>query len=71
MFLRKDQKRRRTRAEATEIIEKSLTEDPIELEKGDLPAIILAAIIVFMPFILAFGGALLLLWWLIFYVVGG
>ena len=36
-----------------------------EMEKGDLPAIIIAAIVVFAPFILVLTGVLLLLSWLI------
>ena len=62
---------RMTRAEADAIIEKAKTEAPLELEKGDLGAMIVAAIIVFMPFILLFSGVMLLAWWLVFGVLGG
>ena len=36
-----------------------------EMEKSDLPAIIIAAIIIFAPFVLVLTGVLLLLSWLI------
>ena len=68
MFVKK--RRKMTSEEADAIIERSKTEEPIELEKGDIPAMILAAIIVFLPFILALGTAMLILWWFIFSVWG-
>ncbi|MCL2752917.1 MAG: hypothetical protein FWE44_02065 [Defluviitaleaceae bacterium] len=68
MFLRKDQKKRMTRQEANEILERAKKEEPLELEKGDMTAIILAALKVFVPFILLFAGAMLLIWWLIMFV---
>ena len=70
MFLGK-LKRKMTREEADAIIERAKTEEPLELEKGDLKAMLLAAIIVFVPFILLFVGAFALLWWFIFRVWGG
>jgi len=60
-----------TLAEADAIIERSKTEPPLELEKGDLKAIFLAAIIVFVPFLLVFFGALVFLFWLFLRVAGG
>jgi len=69
MFLSKKHKRpKMTREEADAIIERSKTEEPLELEKGDIKAMILAAFIVFLPFVLAFSGALGLLYWFIFHV---
>ncbi|MCL2363904.1 MAG: hypothetical protein FWC71_04490 [Defluviitaleaceae bacterium] len=59
-LLPRNMKKRMTREEANEIIERSKEEEPLELEKGDLKAIILAAIIVFVPFVLILAGALLL-----------
>jgi len=59
-----------TREDANNIIEKAKTEEPLELEKGDLKAMFLAAIIVFLPFILIFAGALGLLYWFIFNIWG-
>ena len=64
-------RKRMTAAEAQSIWERSRNEEPLELEKNDLKAIILAALIVFIPFVLAFGGMLLLVWWFIIYVWGG
>ena len=71
MLLPKKMKRKFTRKDADEIIERSKTEAPLELEKGDIPAMILAAIMVFLPFVLALGGAMILLWLFIFFVWGG
>jgi len=68
MFLRKDQKKRMTREQANEILERAKTEEPLDLEKGDMMAIILAALKVFVPFILLFAGAILFVWWLIVFV---
>jgi len=70
MFLRKSQKRKMTAAEADAIFEKAKTEEPLELEKGDIPAMILAALIVFLPFILVLSGAMVFLWWFITSVWG-
>jgi len=67
MFLPKKMKRpRMTSEEAAQIMEKAKTEAPLELEKGDIKAMIIAATIVFMPFILVFCGVLYLLYWFIF-----
>jgi len=72
MFLSKKHKRpKMTREEADAIIEKSRSEEPLELEKGDMPAIIIAVTKVFLPFVLAMGGSLFFVWWLIFHVIGG
>jgi len=65
MFLRKDQKKRMTRQEADAILERARHEEPLELEKGDMTAIILAAFKVFIPIILLFAGGMALLMWLI------
>ena len=69
MFLGK-LKKRFTREDADAIIKKAETEESLELEKGDMLAIILAAITVFAPFVLALGGAMVLLWWFIMNVWG-
>jgi len=69
MFLGK-LKRKMTREEADAIIERAKTEAPLELEKGDLKAMMLAAFIVFVPFLLAFVGAFVLLYLFIFRVWG-
>jgi hypothetical protein len=72
MFLSKKLKRpAMTREEADAIINKAKTEEPLQLEKGDIPAMIFAALIVFLPFVLAIGGSMVLLWFLIFYMWGG
>jgi len=71
MLLSNKMRRKFTRKEADEIIERAKTEAPLELEKGDIPAMILAALMVFVPFTLALGGGLLLLWVFIFFVLGG
>ena len=68
MFLGKLKRPKMTREEANAIIERSKTEEPLNLEKGDLLAMVLAAIKVFLPFVLAIGGSLIFLWWLIFHV---
>jgi len=69
MFLSKKMKRSRmTREEANAIIEKSKTEAPLELEENDLKAMIIAAIVVFAPFVLAFAGVFYFLYWFIFNV---
>jgi len=71
LFSNKQKRKRMTREEADAIIERSKKEAPLELEKGDLKAMFIAAIIVFLPFILFFAGTMGLLWWLIFRVWGG
>ena len=71
MFLGKLKRKKMTREEANAIIKRAKTEEPLELEKGDLLAMVLAAIIVFVPFILVFSGVLVLAWWFIFRVWGG
>lgn len=42
--------------------EKAYREEKIELEKGDLPAMILSGLLVFGPIFLALGGLLALFW---------
>jgi len=71
LFLNSRKRKGMTREEADAIINKSKTEAPLELEKGDLPAILMAAFIVFVPFLLAFGAAFGIVWWLMFRVIGG
>jgi len=72
MFLSRKLKRpKMTSEEMDAIIERAKTEPPLELEKGDLKAMIIAAFIVFFPFVLVFSGSLILIYWLIFYVWGG
>jgi len=71
MFLGKLKRSKMTRDEADAIFEKAKTEEPLELEKNDLKAMIIAAIIVFVPFILLFSGVLFFAWWFFFRVWGG
>jgi uncharacterized membrane protein len=72
MFLPKKMKRSRmTSEEAKAIMERAKTEAPLELEKGDLTAMILAAFVVFMPVVLLFCGALYFAYWFLFNVWGG
>lgn len=59
-----------TKEEANAIIQRAQTEEPLDLEKGDFAAMIIAALMVFLPFLLALSGSLLLLWWLLFHVLG-
>ena len=70
MFLGK-RKRKMTREEMDAIVERSKAEKPLELEKGDRLAMVMAAFIVFVPVVLAIVGALVGVWWFIFYVWGG
>ena len=70
MFLGKNKRRKMTRAEMDAIIEKSKTEKPLELEKGDRLAMFMAALIVFVPVVLALVGALVFVWWFVFHVWG-
>ena len=73
MFLPKRFKRspQVIRDEADAIIERAKTEPPLELEKGDLKAMFLAGLVVFVPFLLALIVPILLLYWFIFNVWGG
>ena len=59
MFSRKDRKR----INIKEIEDRTKNEEPLELEKGDLKAIVLAAFATLMPIALAMGGAMLLVYW--------
>ena len=45
--------------------EKKFAQVRPELEKNDLPAMVIAALIVFMPYVLAIIGVLLLIAWLL------
>jgi hypothetical protein len=45
--------------------EKNFAQVKPELEKGDLPAMVIAALITFMPYVLAIIGLLLLFAWLL------
>jgi len=65
MFLGK-LKKRFTREDADAIIERAKTEAPLELEKGDLPAMLIAAFLVFAPFVLAFAGVFIIVWFIFF-----
>ena len=44
---------------------KARSEDPLELEKSDLPAIIIAALITFIPVFLFLAALLLGMWWVL------
>ena len=68
MFGGGHKRRKMTREEADAIIERSKTEEPLELEKGDRLAMFIAAVIVFAPVVLAIVGVLALSWWIIFHV---
>ena len=71
MFLSKKLKRKRmTFEEANAIIERSKTEEPLELEKGDKLAMFFAGLIVFVPFILLFIGVFVGLYFFIFRIWG-
>ena len=52
------------RAEAEKTLNRVKNEDELDLEKGDLKAIIIAAFITFVPVLLVFIVPLLLLYWL-------
>lgn len=71
MFLSRKMKRKFTREEADAIIEKAKTEEPLQLEKNDLKAIMLAAAIVFVPFVLVFVGVMGLMFMFISRIWGG
>ena len=45
--------------------EKNFAQVKPELEKGDVPAMVIAALITFMPFVLTIVGFLLLIAWLL------
>ena len=62
MFLRKNQKRS---LDVDAVLKQARDEDSLELEKGDMKAMILAAFAVFMPFALLFVGGLALVVFLI------
>ena len=64
-------RRRMTAAEADAIWERTRGEEPLELEKNDLRAIILASLAVFVPFVLAFSGLLFFVWVFIIFIWGG
>ena len=64
-------KRRMTSEEQDAILERAKDEAPLELEKGDKLAMFFAALIVFVPFLLAMSGVLFLVWLFIVFVWGG
>jgi len=49
---------------ADKVLAKTKEEPALELEKGDLKAIIIAAMLVLFPILLVFVGALLFIFWL-------
>ena len=55
--------RKRNKIKVTETLERVKNEDRLELEKGDLKAIMIAALIVFGPVVLIFCGGMFLLYW--------
>ena len=55
---------KRNKVDADKILAKTKEEPPLELEKGDLKAIFIAAMLVLFPILLAFIGALLFIFWL-------
>ncbi|MCL2168851.1 MAG: hypothetical protein FWB74_02360 [Defluviitaleaceae bacterium] len=64
MFVPKKRKKGLSREDQNAILERARTEEPLELEKGDMLAIILAAFKVFLPFVLGIAGFLILIAWL-------
>jgi len=44
---------------------KAKSEDKLELEKGDIPAIIIAALVTFIPVFLFLALVLLGIWWVV------
>ena len=62
IFLRRDQKRK---IDVKAIEQRVKSEDSLDLEKGDLPAIFIAAFAVFMPFVLGLSGVLVLMYWIL------
>jgi hypothetical protein len=71
MLLSRKLKRKMSNAEMDAIIERSKTEEPLELEKGDITAMLIAGFVVFMPVVLAIGGTLAFLYWFFFNVWAG
>jgi membrane protein insertase Oxa1/YidC/SpoIIIJ len=65
MLLPRKMKRKMTSEDADAILERAKTEEPLEIEKNDIKAMILAGIIVFVPFLLAFSGVIVFLYWFI------
>ncbi|MCL2286129.1 MAG: hypothetical protein FWC32_07150 [Firmicutes bacterium] len=55
---------KREKLDVNSVIEKTKQEPELELEKGDLMAIIIAAVIVILPVLLSFIGGVLLIYWL-------
>ena len=54
---------RENRARLNKVLEETKTQAPLELEKNDLKAIIIAAFIVIFPILLVFVGVVALLYW--------
>jgi len=69
MFLSRVMKRNKmTRAQADAILERAKTEEPLELEKGDFTAMLIAAFIVFMPILLGIAAVLGFVYFFIFHI---
>lgn len=60
MFRRWSKANKRVR----DTLERAQNEAPLELERGDLKAIIIAALLAFIPIIVGLGGMMFLLYWL-------
>ena len=56
---------RNHRIKHKETMERVKDEEPLPLEKRDLPAIFIAAFVVFMPFLVGFAALTFLLFWLL------
>ena len=56
---------RRGKINTNKILERTKEEPALELEKGDLKAIIIAAFLVLFPVLLVFVGALFFVFWLL------
>jgi len=54
---------KRDKVDVNRVLEKTKQEPELELEKGDLTAIIIAACIVILPVLLSFVGVVLLVYW--------
>jgi len=56
---------KKKKLDVAEIEKKVKYEDKLDLEKGDLPAMFMAAVMVFSPFILGLSGVFFLMYWLL------
>ena len=61
-------RRKMSRAQADAILERAKTEEPLELEKGDFTAMLIAAFIVFMPVLLGIAAVLGFLYFFVFHI---